>query len=207
MALYSLAPNDVCMCQMFSTYLGEQIIYTFHYYLSDATGYPDGPAAIRSLANKFFEMTWTNNLKVFTNGFFTFQYVKVQIVHPTLRVFEDVIVNENGQHATGDPLPPNTAFTIARRGSIAGRGRNSSLHLAGWSTDQLDTGGIDDGVIVQLNGLASAMVNELTTVVGPTTWKPIIWGKLYPTARNELRSAAANPYVRVQRRRTVGLGK
>lgn len=207
MALYSVAPNDVCMCQMFSTYLGEQIIYTFHYYLSDATGYPDGPAAIRSLATSFNNAIWTNHIKNLSNGFFNLRYTKVQIVHPTLRVFEDVIVNENGDHATGDPLPPNTAFTIARRGSIAGRGRNSSLHLAGWSTDQLDTGGIDAGVIISLNALADEMKNERITLIGPTVWKPIIWGKLYPAARNEIRSAAANPQVRVQRRRTVGLGK
>lgn len=206
MALYALAENDVASVQLFSRYLGSRIIYTFHYYCTTPGGYPDGPAAVRKLADLVREGLWTGILKTRTNGYFNLDFVQAQLVHPTVRVYERIIVNDPGTFATTDPLPANTAAIVTRNASMSGRGRNSALHLCGQSIEQTDTGSWSVGYVGDLDSVGDWLKNVLTDMTHTIDWTPIIWTKTFATQKNVIRSAGGNNIIRTERRRTVGQG-
>lgn len=206
-AIYSIAAGDVVSVKMFCYYLGQRVLYNFHYKNTNGGSMTDGPMEVRYLLGRFKTQVWTGAIQPFSNLFFQLLHLQGQKVFTTMQVYERVPVAEYGTYATGDPLPSNTSAIVSRSGSIAGRGKNSQLHLAGSSTDMLDGGFWTTAAVTLLN----AVGNSLPVVLGSSTvmdaWTPVIWTPPQGTNANVIRSAESNNIPRTERRRTAGVGE
>lgn len=207
MPAYALAAGDKIRVMLVGRYLQQTIMYTFTYNVGTLVGGSDGPASIRSLMSVFQSEVWTNVLKPACVAGFTADYIQGQRAYPTKEVYERISVSEVGTYAGDNDLPSNVAATVARSGSVAGRGKNSSLHLSGLSADMLEGGVWTDAAKTLFDAVGNKLAVDLVApVTTGSTFNPIIWTPADLTATNVIRSAAANPYPRTMRRRTVQLG-
>jgi len=206
MALYAISPGDKITLKFVSSYLAQTILYNFSFNAGTVPAGSDGPACVRDLASTFKNNIWNSILQAACNPAFHFLYIQGQVVYPTPRVYERVIVAEDGTYSTSTDLPANVAATISRSGTQAGRGKNSSLHLSGLAAEMLSGGNWTGAAVTLFNAVANIMPMDQVGTLYANTYNPIIWTKADLASNNVIRSAEANNVPRTMHRRTQGLG-
>lgn len=112
-----------------------------------------------------------------------------------------------GTITTENAFSANQAAVILRRGDLGIRSNVSTLHVPlGQSSGCQANGGIGSTVETPLNNLAAALPTQITTAGVVATWDPVINHGPNAAQFTPITDAALMPYVRVMRRRTVGLG-
>lgn len=103
-------------------------------------------------------------------------------------------------------LPANSAMVVSRGPDLAIQGKVSNLHLPGVGSSSQTDGVLGVPVKLKLELFAQRSIEFILTASG---WKfePIVAPRLMPDVDwLYLTNNQVNPYVRVMRRRTVGLG-
>lgn len=105
------------------------------------------------------------------------------------------------------PLPMNTAMTITKTSAIAKRYGRGSLHVGGLTTLHQANPGSWNQVGLDLgNLLASAITANVATVAPVGVFTPILWNSKVPQRITLVDGALTQTSIRVERRRTLGLG-
>lgn len=112
-----------------------------------------------------------------------------------------------GTFAAGAASSANQAAVILRRGDGASRKQISTLHVPiGQDSDCQANGGIGGGIETPLDTLASQLKDSITTATTVIQFDPVINNGPNATDFTPITITSVKPWVRVMRRRTVGLG-
>lgn len=140
----------------------------------------------------------------------TVQSINVQKLWPFRVRRTELAVALSGTNGTG-PDTANVSAVITRKTDLGGRNQISNLHLPGVPLTDMATNGEWDATMKTALGLHAVESYDTITVTdgGKTiTLAGCIIQAPYGTGAHQMITAhTVNPYVRVQRRRTVGLGE
>lgn len=138
----------------------------------------------------------------------TFVTHELQPIYPTrLRSQLNILPGTAGTQA-GLALPTNTAQTITKTTDLATRYGIGSMHLPPGDINSVSVG-TGQWTIVQfglLNTVALHIVGPWLSVVLADVWEPVLWNQATPARVTPITSAKVQETIRVERRRTVGLG-
>lgn len=208
----TLSTNDVCEVTMFGRMSGQAILNVFHYvYEGTAITTPAGyNTEMDQLAAAFRTNVWNHasGIRVNVMNAYTLEYIRAQKVAVNRSWFSDLAVNEQGSNVLviGDPLPQNVHLTMTLRGNRTGRGVQGSKRFAGLASGSLQNGVWSVPTTQQWAAVGGRVATDLPGSIGFSTFYPIIWNARTPNLRNKIRQVAIQSTVRIDRRRTVGLG-
>jgi hypothetical protein len=189
-----------------STLAAQRQMTVLHYLLSDL-GAP---------ADQFSFLETVDDRLAAVDGIYTaianvsgndceFQEVQLQWVHPFRYAYRRFASMPLIGQAPDACYPPNVAATITKKGEEAGRHSIGSVHLPNMPNNTAADGKWGPAMLALLTTLAGRLKAPFTLAT-PGTITPIIFNKAAPADSKPVFSTVVQPEVRVQRRRTVGLG-
>jgi len=208
MPIIPLPPSSVVRIQVWSTLAGQAIINHWDYrvisvpiqgtdyneYMTSLANHFGGPTGLL----KFVRDCYPNNLVV--------NLLRLQPIHPQRLRFVDFPMDLNGS-GSGPAQTANVAASLERWARTGGRkaiGR-ISIPIPGAVYDQGII--IDDPFLIKWDILATEMLDPITTIAPSASYEPVILNPIDPnTVPRPIEGAVGKRTVRVQRRRTVGLG-
>jgi hypothetical protein len=127
-----------------------------------------------------------------------------QWIHPIR--YRPVVVVPAVQTGSRDVCPTsNVACVMSLTADVATRRGVGNKHLPGVATTDMDGGFILGDLIDKLSDLGNAAILVINTG-GGSSMTPVIYGRLAPDTSAQVTGFLVNDKVRVERRRTVGLG-
>jgi hypothetical protein len=106
----------------------------------------------------------------------------------------------------GDAYPVNTSVAITKRTQNAGRMNIGTLHMPGVPLDSVLNGGITAFGVAKYASLIEEMLKEIVTFGTVAHFSPVLYHKTSPSISPIIVNASLQPFARIERRRTVGLG-
>jgi len=209
----SVAANDIFQVTAVGQCFGQLIMLT-HYYAVTATGGGISEAtASNELIDKIraggggadvWETAYTNVLATE----YTLDYWRAQKIAPVRYV--GAIQNRGIAGTSGHgALTANTQGSVTFRTVLSGRDQVATKHVGplGNTATVMEGGLLKAATQAALVTLATAMRQVIVITAGGTTFEPCIFHKAPPGSYTLINSALVGDTTRVQRRRTVGLGK
>lgn len=216
---YPINPNDVMMATLRGFLFGQEVMTTLHY--RSAVGSPIVTNGSVALDDIFTQMDLPGGIcedfiasmppqfgefKLDLQWIYPLRYRK-QTYTPTTTI------------GTGDATTvTNLAASIEIHGQEASKRSRCVKHIPGVGGDSCDTGFLTAAYKANLVGYVAELQADITA--GGHSYEPIIWGKprsaytqcgrdypALPALRTDIYGASIGDTVRVQRGRTVGVGK
>lgn len=106
----------------------------------------------------------------------------------------------------GNAYPVNTAVSITKRTQNAGRQNVGTLHMPGVPDGYLSNGAITAIAVPKYAALIEEMLKRITTFGTVKNFDPVLFHKSSPDISPIFVNCSLQPFARVERRRTVGLG-
>lgn len=134
--------------------------------------------------------------------------ITAQYIYPTRIQRSDFSVSNSGS----SPSPcnaPNLSANLQLSTGFAGRKYRGSVHMNGIPNDKYTSGTLTSGQITLYNVFLTALIIPITETAGTGKWGLTILHRSNPiTGANTLVTGGfTHDTLRVQRRRTVGVGK
>ena len=105
------------------------------------------------------------------------------------------------------PLPMNTAMTITKSSAIAKRYGRGSFHIGGMTTLHMaNEGSWNQAGLTLGNNIAAKLTANVATVDPIGVFTPVLFNQAVPQRITFVDGAVAQNSIRVERRRTLGLG-
>jgi len=147
-------------------------------------------------------------LKTISNAAWAYEGLEFQWIHPTRYVSSRVNSLAGPGAAAGSPLPQNVHQTVTKRSIIASKHGVGSFHLTGMSIGDVILGSITAARITAITPIVVKMIEQVdvSAVEGALTMTPTILNKASPISSQNYNQVLIQNTVRVQRRRTVGVG-
>lgn len=206
MAAYTITTGNVVMIQAFGNLYGQRIMNQFFYLYKALATRDDGPAAVRGLADNFQTIVW-NAWKNLVTDSYELDWIQSTRVYPNRQAYEYKPVNETGLITADVALPPANSLTYSRVGELPGRGKQSSLHIAGMGTDDTLAGEWTAAAITRGSALQTSLVAKLANdIADPDAWWPCNHSFKYPNVENPIRLVFPDNEVRTVTRRVVRQG-
>lgn len=205
--VYAIVPNDMCEITTFARYKGQQILSVFHYRYIAAQ-----PGNVVAEFSALYEAVVSNansllsKIRACQVDDVIYDKVRMQIIYPLRRPYDDKITVSNGTRINVDPAPPNVAAVINKQTDIQQRGRTGSLHIAGMNSEDQANGVWTAAYITALTAVANAIPVDIPGAGVNATWTPYTWSRSQPGQPAVIIGALPMSTVRVMRRRTVGVG-
>lgn len=134
-------------------------------------------------------------------------FIQAQGVFPTRRFYKRLSQDIPGTNAGIEPMPPNNAITLTLQTDIPGRGRSGSNHVGGLSsTCYTDDGFVEGAYKTTVQAYGDSLPKGIGGVAPNNYWKACTFNKIKVPHTNLVRGAVVQDTMRVERRRTVGLG-
>lgn len=187
-------------------FMNQQCLNVFHFVLDHVGGLPDYSAAMADFltevqnVNKLYDK-WqacvssdVGHITLYAQAIFPTRYAYVTAVP---------FIDQGGALAGAEAT--NCAVAITKRAITTGRHSHGVLHMFG----------VPQGFTLnsQLNGVGLPPFQDLVAVINNnvvpaagTIWRPVIFNKDAPADSQEVDNCVLADYLRVMRRRTVGLG-
>lgn len=204
---YALNPGDIVELSYRGTLFNQVVMNVFHFKFIGLIPIVAGAAAMDYLITY---MQGVNRLqqRLLECMCPEAQYtaIRAQVVWPTRRVYTEVQVALPGTFA-GICTASNVSAVVLKQPDQAGRGRTGMVHVVGTPAAQQVDGLWQIGYLGALLTLAAEMDDPAEFQVGGNDAMPVIWSRVQPASPSQIIGGRANPYVRVQRRRTVGVGQ
>lgn len=210
---YPITTNDTIRVQVYSLVAQQICINTMDYDPTTLVGNPEGPTFLTQTIDAIFSPgAWGMDLRGCMGSNTVISYATAQVIAPTRRALVRRSLNLTGMH-NNECHTANISCVVTKRTELAtarkqklGIGGVGSFHIAGIPLDTFT-----DSVFtaVYLAGPVTDFMNKLDNfiVVGGTVLQPVLFGRnSVNQVRTPITSVAAEPTVRVMRRRTVGLG-
>ena len=204
---YTVPIGAICEVIFEGAMYGQQIISTYHYKLGGTVASTNGAALMDSFLGlleapgKLYQ-TYINACNENLVGLVMYgQWVIPARMSrrkrtPTLQI---------GQ-VEGPVYPVNTAAAITRRTEFAGRTERGTLHMPAVPTSFATDDAINLTGTDAYDAHGTQMIALVTTGDDDFNFKPVLWNRTNPGQAQQLDSFETRSYLRVMRRRTVGLG-
>lgn len=191
-----------------STLLGQRILNVYHYQVTTSSSLTNIADEMNKFLDQFVALTDDSMLKTFTDAIPSNMTVNEAVAQP-VKPIRYIRVNRNVNifGARGAATTPNLQGTITFRTALAGR------RYVGRKSVPLAASDVIDGLlsVTQANALevhGSAALLNIIAALGGGVYDPVLPHFSVPnTLPTRLQQSLAQPQVRVQRRRTVGLGE
>lgn len=207
-----LEVGSIALVTAVGTYANQTIMFTQTY--AAVAAVPDTDANVAALAlltalragGGGGDILETAYLGCLTENY-TLTRWTVQIVQPVRGVIQSVNRGLPGL-IEEDPHTANVAAAITLRTELAGRRYVANKHIgpAPTSATYLDGGVFKVAYTDKLVSLKNALLIGFNNILSGYWWKPCITHRAPLTGYSLVTSGVAQSSVRVQRRRTVGLG-
>lgn len=189
-----------------STLAGQRQMTVLHYTLTDLGAPADQFTMLETVDDRLAAIDGIYNaISAVSGNDCEFQEVQLQWVHPFRYAYRRFASMPLIGQYDGVCMPPNTSATITKRGEEAGRHSIGSVHMP-----NVPAGSIDEGLyvapVLDLYTALAARLKAPFTLATPGVITPVIYNKLAPADSKTVFTTVVQPEVRVQRRRTVGLG-
>lgn len=203
---YPINPHDIIEVSYRGTIAGQIVMNVFHFQYTGAVPLVPGDAALQTLlTNLAAPLGFQAKLLGCSCPEYTMTEQRAQVIYPTRQIYLSNTISLPGIFA-GSSLTPNTSAVVLKVPSLAGRGRVGNVHVI--ATPSADpTGGVWSLVYIAKLGLFAAALPTLQTLSAPNDAMPVIWSRRLPTNPSQILAGRVNPFVRVERRRTVGVGQ
>lgn len=177
-----------------------------HYRVSDLSAPPDQFEKLAAADTRFAEADGIYDAVANVSGQdCEFQEVQLQWIYPTRYAYRKFDSMPLIGQVDEDCLPQNLSVTLTKRGVEAGRHNIGSAHLPNVPTSWASEGMVNPASIGAYEALAVALKTPYTMATGGVL-TPIIYNRNAPTLSVDVTTCIVQPEIRVQRRRTVGLG-
>jgi hypothetical protein len=184
---------------------GQQVMSTLHFRFDSFGPVPNGGAELDELAavikgagglfSKWLACVSRDTLE---------RNIAVQLIAPdrfVRRVY--VWTQPNGQAGT-DAFSSNTSIALTKRGQAANRSNIGAVHMPGVPLSFVTGGLLNNAGVIGYTQLCGALVAPQGTTNG--NFVPVIFHKAQPLDSEQVLTCDPQLNVRVQRRRTVGVG-
>lgn len=202
---YTISNGAVLQTLFRGTLYGQDVMNTFHY-VYDGPVIPSGLLALINISS--VNATMQANMALWrdcVSADVIDMRIVVQWIFPLrFRAFTTPMVPNIGNG--GASLTANTASVVTLVADQASRHGIGNKHLPGLPTGSLDNGFLTNGQVVSNQDFGTAMASSILGFMGGAL-HPVIYNRAAPASSLLVVGAEVNPTVRVQRRRTVGLGK
>lgn len=201
--VFNLTTGDIVQITWFGQMNNQAIIYTTNYRYSAPAPNPDGSAVLRNAISSHITNLWTARLKAMVSEAYSLREIRGQKVASAREPYVSEPVIETGS-VIGDNFPQNVAFTLTFQSAVVGRGNAGSKHIVGGPPADVEEGKITDAALGDWNDLADTWASPIT-MAGDQVLTP---GSVNPVTFNfkPFFAGHCQQTVRVERRRTVGLG-
>lgn len=148
-------------------------------------------------------------LKLMLSSTWAFEGIDAQWIYPIRYTSTRNNVGVGPGAVGGPPAPQNVQATITKQSLFGSKHGKGSFHLGGMAASSYNLGTYLALFIVDLANLAQELVEDVdvSAVPGALLMTPTILNKAAPNQSFGFHEATAQNTVRVQRRRTVGLGE
>jgi hypothetical protein len=197
-----MAVNDLVQVNAVQTIFNQTVLNSFWYYAFS------GPGSVTSLLHQVNTAVITPWVAAVTSDV-TFVRLDGAKVFPLPRAFT---VSLSLAHAgTGAPptVPINAAMTFTKQTAFAGRKYRGRWFISGFAQATVTNGQVSAAALATFQSLANAFAEDLTDSDG-TVWNTVLLHGRIPTTGSpsytSITAARANPIIRNQRRRQIGVG-
>jgi len=203
-----MAVGDAYRLSVEAVLAGQQIVNVLYYQVTaDPTLSASAQALINQFAGQVFPV-W----KAATHDQYRFNLYRCTRVQPAgpATVIQDFPLNTFGDRpAAGDiALPPNVSASATKRTNLSGRWARGRIQFAGALATDVTLGEWENAYLTLLDNLTDALQAALSN--GVEEWIPIIYSQqkngVPLVTKTPITLITAQPTVRVQRSRTVGVG-
>lgn len=206
MASYPVADQSIVEIKFEGRHELQQVMSIFHYQLRSGS-LLDGYVALESLLSGVMVVggifqKWTDclsekvtNIKVTGQWIAPDRFAYIEKVDP-LRTEGTV---------AGNAYPVNTAVALTKRTLNSGRSQVGTLHMPGVPESFLLNGELTAAATTAYGDLKTRILASIVTAT-PAEYYPVLYHRSSPTVAPLVTDLTVNPYARIMRRRTVGLG-
>jgi len=201
---YPIAAGSILEVSEIGRLNEQRVMNTFHYMCT--ASYEDGLATLTLFANAFEAADGVHSRYV---ECLSEDVTDIQIRYQWITPLRYIYLSRNpakgeGQIADGS-LPPNTAMTVTKVGELANRHNIGGWHLPGVPLSAQDGGRLSAPQIALLQAFAEEATSEIVIVAAP--FLPVIFNRAEPSESAHAIGFRLQDTIRVERRRTVGLGE
>jgi len=196
----------VLECVIHSTLAAQRQMTVLHYKLSDLGAPADQFTMLETVDDRFAAVDGIYNAIANVSGNdCQFQEVQLQWIFPTRYAYRKFASMPLIGQVDDLCYPPNISATITKRGVEAGRKNIGSVHVPNIPVNTAVDGMWTEPYKALLQDLADRLKAPFTLAT-PSTLTPIIAHRTNLALSPDVATTDVKPEVRVQRRRTVGLG-
>jgi len=204
-----IADDSVIQVTFRGSYAGQRIMMVRHY--TNFGVFPAGTIQA-NLQEVIDDVAAAGTLNIETSyraalpPEYQLEEIRAQLIKPTRSAYTlQALAAAPGTWATS-ALTGNRSAVITLRTPDAGRDQVSNMHIGPSPDDSSVDGVLTVAYDTALSALASKLVTTFTMANGVVVLAPIIYHRAAGT-KSVVNGFHINPYARVERRRTVGLGE
>lgn len=185
---------------------GQLVMNVWHYYMEKEGGIEDGRAAALDVMNTIqIGGGWWDDYLACMCDQVTDVHLYAQWITPQRYAYiTSPLLAATGVIGT-DPLPPNDQASITLRSERAGRHSIGRKAIAGVPVASVTNGILQPAYIALLNALADKLDDVYVGDEGED-YTPVIFNRVTPELSEVIVEGFGQTTVRVERRRTVGVG-
>lgn len=204
---YTISPGAVCLVTFEGRLQSQQVMNVSAWLFNTGSTLPDGRVALNAIINRMQEANqpyalWIDCLSSqVTQGQITAQWV-----YPTRYGYVKANASPSVGQVGGAAGAPNVAVCITRRTGLSGRKQQSDIHMFGVPAALNDNGVVNVTGKAKYDAYGDAMTRTVTMAVPAFSLAPVPFSKVAPANVSQYIEYQTQNYLRVMRRRTVGLG-
>lgn len=205
----AIPANSVVGFQVRGTLFNQRILLSGHLRVVTTSSLALIPELV-AIGNVLAEVgpgDWlTNMLKLQGSQYFV-DSIRVQQQSAVRSPYVSIVVGESGTHADACTAQ-NVAAILNKRCMRGGHHQNSPTHLAGVPDTQYDEGELKSAYVNLINVWGANWLAGINPATGGGSYNFCNWDRstLLIDSSWDFFDFNVNPYLRVERRRTVGLG-
>lgn len=203
---YTVFNGAICQVTVLQRLDAQVLLNIFHYQVEGVAAPVDGIATIdtlntafNALGGPFDKMTIVQSTDV------AYQAILYQWIFPTRYAYIAYEPLTDGGVRIGSALPANVAASLNRQTDEAGPHERGSLHVSGISKTEVTGASIAQAYQADLQELLNVTLESYDLAEG--LLKPVLFNRDTPLNSKRPTHGTVQPYTRVLRRRTVGVGE
>ena len=181
---------------------GQRTMTVLHW-KNNGTVLSDGVSALGTITNWMKGGTVGTAYLAATAADWAAFRVQAQLIYPTR--YRPIQATWTGPGVGGASKTPNVGSALTRYGETANRHSIGTIHMPALPSENYNDGVLDATITLALGNLLAYWTanNSMGTT---STFQPVLYNRATPTNSVVVIGGTVQPQVRIDRRRTVGLG-
>jgi len=207
---YSPANNSIIQAILKGRLNGQVWMNVIHFRPIDppAGEITDGAAHLDEIATIIDDpgVGWSFLRAVYTSTTNNIDSLQLQYVWPDRYAYRRYDADTVVGTQAGDAAPQNVGAVYTLQSDEAGRSKVGSQHVCGLTAADVVGGMVDSVIAGHIDSEATYLLTPFTTIGEAFEYEMCIFHRAAPALSASVTHATVQPEVRVERRRTVGLG-